>query len=280
MLRSRGLASRRFPLDSERVVSPRIWQWPNILALDAVLAAVLWQAFFAAGTAPGYAWSEAAVLGLSVWLTYTADRLLDVSRRPPDSLISVRHRFAQGHSRALRLSWAAVLGADVGLAFLFLEAWQLQRGGLLLLGCLGYTFLHQALFPRFFPKEVFVAPIFASGVWIFLDTPRPGLAWLSFALLCLLNCLLIARKERAVDRSLDVKSCGSVCGRVTIAGIGAIALLLTMALPEPDRAAILSAILALLLLSAFSRPIGVELYRVLADAILAGAPLVHLFLRS
>jgi len=262
------------------VPSPRIWQWPNILALDAALAAILWQRFFAPAAGNAVAWSEAAVLGLSVWLTYTADRLFDARRRPAERLMSIRHRFADRNASTLWLVWAGALGADIGIACLFLEPWQLQRGSLLLLACLAYTFLHQAVFTRFFPKEIVVALIFASGIWVFLENPSVWLPWLAFALLCLLNCLVIASKEREVDRSLEVRSVGSVGGPLPIFGVALLGLFTALALPEPARSAILWAIGTTVALFTVARRIGVERFRVLADGVLVLVPLAYLLLRS
>ena len=68
----------------------KIWQWPNVLGLDAAAIAMAWMGVFAAyseGNPPDAA--TYLVLGLSVWLTYLADRLLDVQNRPMHRLLMI-----------------------------------------------------------------------------------------------------------------------------------------------------------------------------------------------
>ena len=66
----------------------RLWQWPNLLAVDAALIALAWQAAFAAALGNEVSAAAQIVLGLSVWLTYMADRLFDVAKRPLQQLHS------------------------------------------------------------------------------------------------------------------------------------------------------------------------------------------------
>ncbi|MFQ3271378.1 MAG: hypothetical protein ACI9A1_001702, partial [Lentimonas sp.] len=131
----------------------RIWQWPNLLALDAALIALVWQAAFAAALGFPVSTTAPVVLGLSVWLTYMADRLFDVARRPVEQLQAVRHRFAKQHARKLWTLWSCTLILNIGLAFTGLSINELCNGFILLAICLLYTGLNQALSRRFFPKE-------------------------------------------------------------------------------------------------------------------------------
>ena len=75
----------------------KLWQWPNALALDAALIALLWLTALAGALRVELSAAAYAVLGLSVWLTYMADRLYDVTPREANALLSVRHRFAKRH---------------------------------------------------------------------------------------------------------------------------------------------------------------------------------------
>ena len=185
----------------------RIWQWPNLLAVDAALVALLWQAAFAAALGHEVSVAAQIVLGVSVWLTYMADRLFDVAKRPLQQLHSTRHRFAKQHFRALWGVWCGALVTNIALALTELSIRELRNGAVLLALCLLYTALNQTLSRRFFPKEICVAIIFAGGVIVFL-LPNAGI-WLSagsFALLCLINCLMIGAKEQQVDAALQVRS--------------------------------------------------------------------------
>lgn len=86
----------------------RLWQWPNLLALDAALIALAWQAAFAAALGNEVSAAAQIVLGLSVWLTYMADRLFDVAKRPLQQLHSTRHQFAKQHRKTLWRCWWCV----------------------------------------------------------------------------------------------------------------------------------------------------------------------------
>lgn len=60
------------------------WLLPNLLSLDAPLVAVCWQALLAADTGLALRPAAQVALGLTVWLIYIVDRLLDV--RDPHAL--------------------------------------------------------------------------------------------------------------------------------------------------------------------------------------------------
>ncbi len=67
-----------------------MWLWPNLISLDAPVVAVLWQMFFARCFGVRIDFTLAALLMLSVWLIYVADRVLDAHRRPSGI---ARHQF-------------------------------------------------------------------------------------------------------------------------------------------------------------------------------------------
>lgn len=181
------------------------WQWPNVLAIDAALIAVLWQAALVASTGTKIGWTAQAVLGLSVWLTYVADRLYDVQAREALTLLSLRHQFAKRHRRALWRVWFVLLLVNLLLATQ-LTSTQLAHGGLLLALCLFYTLLNQKLSRRFFPKEICVALIYAGGVVVFVPEAWTLGFFVAFGFLCLLNCLIIGAKEKGIDAELRVHS--------------------------------------------------------------------------
>ena len=79
----------------------------NLLALDAACIAVAWQALVVDSMGPPIGLPERMVLALSVWLTYVADRLLDVRTRAASTLLSARHRFAK-RRRTLWMLWWGV----------------------------------------------------------------------------------------------------------------------------------------------------------------------------
>lgn len=192
------------------------WQWPNILSIDSALIAVAWQWIFA--MAAGITLSAAAycVLGVSVWLTYMADRLFDVRGRNDRQLLSFRHQFAKQHESVLWLIWSSLLLLAMTAALIGLSDVQLLRGFVLLGVCLAYTLLNQLLSKRFFPKELLVALIFTGGVIVFIEAPMPPFATLCFAMICFMNCLSIGMNERAIDDALQVRSVSDYCGPIQI----------------------------------------------------------------
>lgn len=260
------------------IETPRIqpWQWPNLLALDAALIAVAWQVALADTLGLALPMAACVVLALSVWLTYMADRLFDVARRPAGRLLSARHSFAKRHARVLWRIWAGVLVLDLAIAFVGLRAVGLQKGFLLLLLCLIYTALNQKLSRRFFPKEAFVALIYTGGVVVFQQAPIPtAFAWF-FALLCLFNCLIIGVKEKSIDAKMQVHSIAPVVAERWL-GAGAFFLhLLVILVAPPGAIAMSTGFLALGVLHILRSRIKVESFRVLADMSLLMPPVVWL----
>lgn len=246
----------------------RLWQWPNILAIDATMIAVIWQNIFAQSIHFTLSIAAQTVLGLSVWLTYMADRLFDVQQRKPEQLLSLRHRFAAKHRIVLWRIWSVVLIANIALAFTMLQSEQLIHGFYLLAACLIYTLLNQKLSKRFFPKEVCVAMIFAGGVLVFL--PASGLwpAGGSLALLCLMNCLMIGRKESTVDSALEVRSLSRNLHPSVIGVVALCAFISLSGVPQKLLLSLVIPLLALNCLSIFHKALSTENYRVLADGAL------------
>lgn len=251
----------------------QIWQWPNVLGLDAAVIAVAWMAVFAAESksCPGAA--AYLVLGLSVWLTYLADRLFDTRHRPMRQLISIRHRFVKRKRILLWRLWMLVLVVNLTLAVLGLSETQFWRGGVLLAFCFAYTLLNQRLSKRYFPKEIFVAGIFAAGTQVFLEATVPRASLLLFGLLCLVNCLLIAEKEKAVDAHMHLRSAR---GQIPLSLLVSILLITTMlGTVSGMRLSLLASSLALTALYCGRHRIAVESYRVLCDAVLLLGPLAY-----
>ena len=164
--------------------------WPNLLSLDATFIAVLWQHFLAETLSPIHP-AATAVLGLSVWLVYTADRLFD-TLAPESPAETPRHRFARRYRVSLSVALIPIFALDLGLALRYLPR-EHFIAGLALLLAVGARFL-AVLFPfaRNWGKEFWTALIFAAGVWtpILIANPwRPGAVL--FALLCWWNCSAI-----------------------------------------------------------------------------------------
>lgn len=256
----------------------RIWQWPNVLSLDAALIAVFWQSLFAVTIDHPSSLNAAIVLALSVWLTYQADRLFDVSKRPIDQLLSTRHQFAHKHASRLWIIWWGILGINIGIAFTTLSKQQLSKGFILLAICLLYTLLNQKLSKRFFPKQLCVAIIYTGGVIIFLPIGQLWLQSISFISLCLMNCRLISRKEVAIDRALGERSQISFGQLPNLALLTVIACI-SLLRPDTVTISILATATVYLPLSLNQQRFSVEAYRVLIDGALVLAPTCQIPLR-
>ena len=253
-----------------------ILQWSNTLAIDAVLIALCWQAVFASIFGQTLNVPAISVLGLSIWLTYCADRLLDVRKRPLEQLHSIRHRFAKRHAKTLWKTWGSVLAINLSIAFAGLTMNQLRNGTVLLSVCLLYTVLNQKLSDRFFPKELCVAVIYAAGVVIFL-LPAPDI-WLPcgiLMLLCLINCLIISAREQQIDAAMQVRSIAQSMTRLPI--LLYIPSLYMLSLLETQWLIPFgSSLAALALVQICSNRLSTESFRVLADAALLVGPLLTL----
>ena len=254
----------------------RIWQWPNLLAVDAALIALVWQAAFATALELQISVAAQLVLGLSVWLTYMADRLFDIAKRPLQQLRSTRHQFAKQHRSALWCFWWGALISNIAIAFTGLTTIQLKTGAMLLVLCLVYTVLNQTLSRRFFPKEICVALIYTGGVIVFL-LPNATL-WIpacALALLCLINCLMIGAKEQCIDTALQVRSLSRLPSPLIIV----LEILCALSLCFLNQAWALPLGLslgALCTLHFYQKRLCVEMFRVLTDSALLIGPSVAL----
>lgn len=181
-------------------------RWLNWLSIDTVAVAVAWFSALAVYFGePIHSWAL-LVLGLSVWLTYTADRLYDIRDRTPESILSQRHRFSYKYAGPIWKIWWALLAIDLCLAFVFLDPGSLKRGFYLLGLCLIYTGANQLLSKLFFPKELLVAILFTAGIFVFLAPPYPLMAVTIIAVICLLNCLSIGHHEASIDQAFGIHS--------------------------------------------------------------------------
>ena len=245
----------------------QFWRWPNILGVDAAFIAVAWLGAYANVIEKRLTVSAYLVLFLSVWLTYAADRLFDVRKLRIDHQLTSRHRWTQRHSHKLWKIWWFLLALNLALATQ-LQKEQLSMGIVLLVATLAYTALNQTLSRRFFPKEVFVAVIFAGGIVVFLPGQVDCLFFSALTGLCLLNCLSIGLKEAKIDQYFGQKSAVLfiTSARLRIATL--IGFLICGVIQFPLHSAIAIGLLGLGTLQLLDRRIKIESYRVLADAIL------------
>ena len=118
------------PAVSARAAYPPV-TWLSVLCLDAPIVAIAWQWLFARTFGAELNFSLRALLFLTAWLIYLADRFADTIRLPAGAPISLRHRFCREHMIGW---WVAIVIAfliDVSLALRTLDLQMLFLGGAL-----------------------------------------------------------------------------------------------------------------------------------------------------
>jgi hypothetical protein len=182
--------------------------WLSLLCLDAPIVAVTWQWIFAWSFGAHLNFSLRALLFLTAWLIYLADRFADTIRLPAEAPISLRHRFCRKHMVAWWLAIVVIFFVGVALALRTLDLQILLLGGTLGALCLLYLFINQSLAGNWRPlpvKEKAIGILFAAGTTLAVVGQLPGLTIsfgagvILFAILCTLDCLSIAAWERELD---------------------------------------------------------------------------------
>jgi hypothetical protein len=190
--------------------------------LDAPIVALLWQALFLRCFHATFDRLAAALLVLSVWLIYAADRWLDVWKNPVrasakfearqnGALVTnlgttqepARHRFYRRHWRRMLPVWIAAFAMAAWLAWTRLPVILFERGSALL-AAIGvyFAFVHFAPW-RWWPKEFAVGILFAMGTslaaWGYVRSPIDVATIVLFCALCWINCAAIeVWEQRAV----------------------------------------------------------------------------------
>lgn len=188
------------------------WLWPNVLSLDAPLIAIIWQEGFAVSLGVELGWINRVILGLYTWLAYCGDRILD-GRRLQSSVSSVRHEFARIHWKSLTKVWFLVLGLTIFLTTK-LNLIELVYGALFGVFIGVYFLLQHHPLTRIKAgkyKEFLAGIGFASGtvLFLFVRVDLTALFFLMFilwALLCVVNCLIISVKEITLDKEMGQSS--------------------------------------------------------------------------
>ena len=182
--------------------------WLNLLCLDAPIVAVAWQWLFARTFGADLNFALRALLFLTAWLIYLADRFADTVKLPPGSAISLRHKFCREHMIGWWVAIVIIFFLDVSLAVRSLDLQMLLLGGTLAALCALYLFVNHSLGGKWRPipmKEKAIGILFAAGTTLGVVGQLPGLttsfgvAVLLFAILCTFNCLSIAAWERELD---------------------------------------------------------------------------------
>lgn len=190
--------------------------WINLLSLDAVMVGVLWLLLFTQqylDRLPSLA--EVGVIAISIWLAYTADRLLDSLKLDIAKPHTMRHRFHFMHRNKLVTAWLAGLIVNTFLVVSFATSEQLRCGYLVIALVLAYIIgVHVPMRGRSsrarIPKELQAGLLFAIGVsfvawsgWSDLTESWTSLVFstLTCGLLFAANCYVVAAAERDLDQA-------------------------------------------------------------------------------
>jgi hypothetical protein len=186
------------------LVRRRPWIWPTLLSLDAPLVAVLWELLFAAGLRARVEPAVTAVMALTVWLIYVADRILDSFQTDEETPQPVRHRFYRAHRMAFLPAFFAIFVFTCWLAIAHLDSKTLRAG--IILGLIVGVYFATVHFvgtaaQKWFPKELVVAFLFAagSGLPVWVDIRELQSFWLVpvtlFVLVLWMNTIVIEYTE-------------------------------------------------------------------------------------
>lgn len=192
----------------------RFYKRLNILSIDVALGAVFssaWLANFFQAQLRIYAY---CALGLTVWIIYTADHLLD-AKRIKHRASSERHQFHQHNFQVLLATLIFATMADLGMVF-FVRPTVLYSG--LFLSMIIAVYL---LFNRWLGslKECFVALLYCGGILLPIGSIagmqviyHNKIIVLIFFITALINVILFSWFDREKDKADNQRSLVLVLG--------------------------------------------------------------------
>ena len=251
----------------------------NLVSLDATLVALVWQEAIARAGNVELLWYDRGILGISVWIIYIADHLLDGLTNGVRVRIWInqapRHRFIAKHRSLFIFLVGIFLFVDANLALKLTEP-LLLAGIFLSVIAFVYLAINAWLLSNnkwFRGREIIIALIFSlgSGLVPLMQSQRPELIIRSlffFALLCAINTTLVARLEQGVNGKLLLAPFNNKKTRYMAA---ATALLLAVGYFYhilPITKALLISLLGLLLIPSVAKKWGYESASLAADGAL------------
>lgn len=200
----------------------KVYRIINLLSIDVALGAVCCALFFAKLFQVHILPVGLISLGLTVWIIYTADHLLD-ARKIRTSAATKRHQFHQQNFTPLTLALTLVSVIN-GVCVFFIRE-RVLLGGLIL--GVGVVLYLVALRYVKFLKEFIIAAMYTGGVLLpsLAQTPLqpdafPWVVMVQFAILALINLLLFSWFDYENDLRDKNTSFVTIFGkRVTQTGI-------------------------------------------------------------
>lgn len=186
----------------------------NLLSIDVALGAVISAAFFGRILHVEILPQGYILLGIIVWLIYTADHLLDAWSMK-ETAISERHRF---HQKNFILLASVFVGTGfVAIALMFMIRIQLITAGIVF-GTFVVTYLLINRWMKYF-KELTGSILYTGGVllpaWSLHGQPLSQIQYLVigvFLLIVLTNMLIFARFSMEEDQLNHQKSLATILG--------------------------------------------------------------------
>lgn len=256
------------------------FRWLSLLSLDAVLVALVWQQFLATVAHVNLLWEERALLGISVWIIYILDHLLDSTT---DLAQAARHHFVKKYRLSLSLSIFVAGILDMRLA-LSVSFQLFFLGCLLAILTLLYLLINRWLIKyRVWPRgrEFIIAVIFGLGCGLAPLTDQYNvfltLGIMTLIFLGAINCILIARLEREVPLKSLTKNLLFSPSKSLIIGCAAIIIGYYYKIPLLTEAFAIS-FFGLSLIPRVAKKFGYEIASLATDGVLfLGAALPFLY---
>lgn len=179
----------------------KVYRLLNLLSIDVALGAVCSALFFARILQVHILSYGLIALGLSVWIIYTADHLLDALKIKLPAA-TARHRFHQQNFKVLLVTLFVTIIIN-GIIILFIRH-RVLIAGLYVAATVSIYFLINRYLK--FMKEIFIAIVYTIGVLlpsisITQQPPRewPWLIIISFMITALINLILFSWFDHAKD---------------------------------------------------------------------------------
>ena len=137
----------------------KVYRFINLLSIDVAIGSVCCSLFFSKLFKVSVLPYGFISLGLTVWIIYTVDHLLD-AKKMQASATTNRHRFHQQHFQLL-LSLVIVATGINSILLLFIRKPVLITGIVLVILVILYLLIQHSLK---FLKEIFVAVVYTAGV--------------------------------------------------------------------------------------------------------------------
>lgn len=179
----------------------RLYRLFNLLSIDVALGSICSALFFAQILQVHILSFGLFALGLSVWIIYTADHLLDALKIKSPAA-TARHRFHQKNFKILLIMLAVAMVVN-GIIILFIRQ-RVLVAGLYIAAIVGIYFLINRYLK--FMKEIFIAIVYTIGVLLpsvsVTQQPMHNWPWLiiiSFSVTALINLILFSWFDHARD---------------------------------------------------------------------------------